>query len=262
MTRQALCAAGLLVVLLVSSLAAGEGVPAQSKVEAVTLYRGQALVARTVALPARAGQMEVVVGDLPAQVVPGSVSASAAGEEGVTIRSVRYRSRAVAATPHKEVAALDARVKEINQRLYVNREMAGLVASRAKYVEMLQGFTAATAKAEAGQGVMNPKMIADTSDYILKQLAAVTDEKIKLHEEAEALQEELKLLQRKRAELTRGSGASAREAAIFLFKSDEKAGQTRLEYLGGSSNWSPAPAGCCFVRGRAGWLSPMRCRAR
>ena len=67
MSGMRLCAMGVLVALASSSLASGEAVEVDSKLEAVTVYRGQALVTRSVTLPARAGELELVVGDLPAQ---------------------------------------------------------------------------------------------------------------------------------------------------------------------------------------------------
>lgn len=64
--------------------------PVPGKVAAVTLYRGQAQVTRTVPVAGGAGASEVVVGPLPAQVVPDSLFAE--GGEGVHVRAVRYRA--------------------------------------------------------------------------------------------------------------------------------------------------------------------------
>jgi len=81
--------AGLVLALACGSTA-GAAVAADSRIESVTVYRGQALVTRVVTLPARAGELELVVADLPAQIIAGSLSAS--GANGVRSRSVRYRT--------------------------------------------------------------------------------------------------------------------------------------------------------------------------
>ena len=100
----AVVAAAVIAGIVRASLAAYP-VPAASSVAEVTVYRGQALVTRTVALPEGAGELELAVGDLPEQVVANSIAASAEGAAGVAIRSVRFRARAVAETPQKMKAA-------------------------------------------------------------------------------------------------------------------------------------------------------------
>ncbi len=231
---------GAAAMLLWAGPARAEAVAVNSKLERVTVYRGQALVTRSVALPAEAGELEIVVSELPEQTVGASLAASAAGAAGVTVRSVRYRGQAVATTPNKEVAALDEQIQQLKDDMYVNKQEQALVETRAKFVAQLQGFTAGSAKAEAGQGTLNAKALADTSDYILKQLASISQDTVKLHQAEQKLQQELALLERKRAELTRGAAATAREAVIFLTKAQAGPAGIELSYLVGSANWSPA----------------------
>lgn len=231
--------AAVLVVAVCASPVAGEAVPADSKVAEVTLYRGQAMVTRTVSLPAGQGELEIVVGNLPGRVAGGSISASATGVEGVVIRSVRYRTRAVAAAPKAEVAALDAQIKQVNRQIYANKQMVVLLGEKRKYLNGLQGFTAPTAKVEMSKGVLNPKTLVEVSDYILQQRTGLAAEGIRLEEARQDLAEQLSLLQRKRNELTRGASKTAREAVIFLSKSAPGAGTIRLSYLVNSANWSP-----------------------
>ena len=56
-------------------------------IEAVTVYRGQALVTRRIEVNGPAGLHEVVVTELPEQVVAASLYAEATGE-ALTVRSV------------------------------------------------------------------------------------------------------------------------------------------------------------------------------
>ena len=87
-------AAKLCVVLLLATLVAvaptiltagPQEVP--GTVTEVTLYRGQAMVTRTIPLEGPAGGVEIVVGDLPEQVVADSLFAE--GGEGIEVRAVR-----------------------------------------------------------------------------------------------------------------------------------------------------------------------------
>ena len=72
-------------------------VSAPGKVEAVTLYRGQALVTRVVPFEGKAGPVELTITDLPAAVQGESLFAS--GGKDVQVRAVRYRTRALSEAP-------------------------------------------------------------------------------------------------------------------------------------------------------------------
>src|SRR5258707_9803279 len=94
--------------------------PIQTKgtIDEVTVYRGQALVSRSVPIDAPAGLAEVLVTDLPEHVVPASLFAeSAAGAQGVEVRSVRYRIRPVLQDVNEEVRKLDARIRDLDDQI-------------------------------------------------------------------------------------------------------------------------------------------------
>jgi len=227
-------------VVLAAGVAPAWAAPVRSagEITSVTLYRGQALVTRRVPLPAAAGELEIVVPDLPARIVPGSVGASAE-DAGVRIRSVRYRAQAVAQAPDKAVADLDAKIKQAGAKIYENGEMMALLRAKGKHLDRLEAFAAPTAQVEMSKGVLNPDTLAKVSEYILKLREDLTAEKIKLHQAAQALTEDLALLKRKRAELTRGRGQTQREAVVFVSKAGAAAGAIEVSYLVGSANWSP-----------------------
>ena len=63
----------------------------EGRVTAVTLYRGQALVTRTVDVDGPTGSQELVVGGLPEQIVGGSLYAEAG--EALEIRAGRSHPR-------------------------------------------------------------------------------------------------------------------------------------------------------------------------
>jgi len=224
-----LCATG-------SALAAAE--PAAGKIESVTVYRGQALVTRAVTLPAQAGELELVVGDLPAQIVPGSLSAGGAG--GVRIRSVRYRTEATAEAVKKDVADLDAKLKALRLEQQTQAMTDQLLRSRAKHLDKLEGFVAPTAQVELSKGVLNAETLQTVSGYILKQRDALLAEQLKGHKAKQDLAEQMSLLERKRRELTGGAGRTKRMALVSVTKPDAAAGRIRLTYLVGGANWSPA----------------------
>ena len=81
----------------------------------VIVYRGQALVTRTIPVDLPEGDGELVVQHLPEQIVPESLYAQTSGD--VTVLSVRYRTRAVRQDTREEVKRLDAQIEEVNEQL-------------------------------------------------------------------------------------------------------------------------------------------------
>ncbi|MBL7133217.1 MAG: mucoidy inhibitor MuiA family protein [Phycisphaerae bacterium] len=238
MNTKSFSAVVMLVVAAGSTVAAGEAIEATSKIEAVTVYRGQALVARSVAVPKEKGELEIVVPNLPARVVPASLSASAA--DGVTIRSVRYLSRAAAAAASKEAAEMDAAIKKTNNDIYANAQMIVLTSTKGVHVSKLEDFSTALTKASLVQGKLDLKALGEVTAQVFKLREALAAERIKLNEKAGELKEQLALLQRKRKELTSKAGKTIRQAVIFLSKTTDQPAAIRLNYLVGSANWSPA----------------------
>src|SRR5687768_5473934 len=88
----------LVVMLVCSTFVAAQTAPVKSLevkglIDSVTVYRGQALVARVVDVPGPGGLREIVVTDLPIQVLPNSLFAESG--DGAQVRSVLFRERAV-----------------------------------------------------------------------------------------------------------------------------------------------------------------------
>src|SRR5689334_6592322 len=91
-------AAALLTLLPSVSSAAAQDLETKGSIEAVTVYRGQALVTRLVDVPkaladAAGTVREVIVTDLPPKIRPESLHAESS--EDLKVRSVRFRQRPV-----------------------------------------------------------------------------------------------------------------------------------------------------------------------
>ncbi|MHC4561573.1 MAG: mucoidy inhibitor MuiA family protein [Planctomycetota bacterium] len=221
-----------------SPVAVGQAVTVESKAEAVTVYRGQALVTRVVSLPEDKGELEIIVDDLPSAVIGSSLSAE--GAEGVTIRSVRYHSEAVAAAPQEAVAKLNAEIKELQREIFANDQRLKLLDQKADYLDKLAAFVAPAANVEMAKGVLNAETLAKLTASSFEARSRLTEERIELQVTAADLKEELELVQRKRAELARDMQQAIRQAVVFLTKDRSGSAQIRLTYLVGSASWSPA----------------------
>ncbi len=87
--------------------------PASSRIVAVTVYQGQALVTREVGVPEGEGVVELVVTPLPAETVDNSLYTE--GSEGLRVLSTRFRTRAVKEDTRQEVRALEESIRKTSR---------------------------------------------------------------------------------------------------------------------------------------------------
>lgn len=229
----------VLAALLLSAGAAADPIQTKGTIEAVIVYRGQALVTRVVDVDAPPGPVELAVEELPAQVVPDSLYAT--GDNQALIRAVRFRSRAVEEEPREDIRKLDAQIEDVQRQLRENQELQKLQATNQQYLANLGQFAAARAREEMERGVLNADTIKSISEFIFEQTSELTKENLRLKEEGETLNQKLSLLQRQRSELAARfpTTTTAREALIFLDKSAETPAEVHLNYLVQEATWSP-----------------------
>lgn len=228
------------VVLIASppAFAAVEPLEVKGKVDAVTVYRGQALVTRLVDIVGPAGLREVVVTDLPENVLPGSIFAESA--DGVEVRSVRYRARPVSEDVREEVRELDEQIRTVQDKLDANTRQLAVLNEHNAYLGKLEGFVAPTATTELSKGVLNAETLTQLSNYLLEQRKMVSDERLRLSLEARELQKQLDLLQRQKQQLTAGSSRTLREAIVFVNLQKAEGNTLRLRYLVNNATWTPS----------------------
>jgi len=238
--RTRACLGALVVVANLVQAAAPPAEPAgaKGKVEAVTLYRGQALVTRTVPVEGAAGRIELVVADLPQQVQPDSLFAE--GGNGIEVRAVRFRQRAIGEEPREEVRKIDQEIELVQDKVAANKKRQDLLTQRLAYLAKLDEFTAATAKADLAKGVLSFEALEKTSQFSFKQRDDAVTESLKLDVEARELAKQLSLLQRRRGEITEGASRTVSEAVVFLEKREAAAAVLKLSYLVNEAGWSPA----------------------
>ena len=231
---------GIVAALLGWSVAASGQAPkpleTKGIMEAVTVYRGQALVTRAIEVDGPAGSVDVVVTDLPAAILPNSLYASA--PETVQVRAVRFREQAVSDEPREEVRKLDQQIEDLNKSLRENKALQSVLAEKKAYLANLDNFTAAKAKEEMAKGVLNAENIKGVTEFLFAQRSALAKESLQLGESMRTLTEKLTLLQRQRSALTAKLSRSAREAILFIDKPAGKA-TVRLNYLVSNASWSP-----------------------
>jgi hypothetical protein len=212
--------------------------PVEGRVTEVTLYRGQAQVTRTVPVEAAAGRVEIVVGNLPEQIVPNSLFAEGADE--IEIRAVSFRTRAVGEEPREEVRKLDDEVLETRKQVGLVEKRQALLAKRTEYLAKLEGFVAPTAQTDLSKGVLDAEALERLTTFAFAQHETIATEEVELADQLRELNEKLDLLKRKRDEITAGASKTLREAVIFAQKNGDGAAELRLNYLVNNCGWSPS----------------------
>ncbi len=212
----------------------------EGQVAHVTLYRGQALVTREITIEGDVGSHEIVIGNLPQQITPASLFAE--GNEQVEIRAVRFRSRAVGEEPREEIRELNEELAQLEQQRDLVQKQPQLLAQKTRYLNQLEKFVAVTANIEISRGLLDAEALERISKFSFGQREQIAREEVDLKQQLQELQKQILLVQRKRAELTKGAMQTEFEAVLFLQKNAAGPVRVRLNYLVRGCGWSPTYA--------------------
>jgi anti-sigma regulatory factor (Ser/Thr protein kinase) len=185
-----------------------------------------------------AGRIEIVVGNLPEQIVPNSLFAE--GAEAVEIRAVSFRTRAVGQEPREEVRVLDDEILSTQKQIDLTQKRQALLGKRTEYLAKLESFVAPTAQTDLSKGVLDAEALERLTTFAFAQHETIATEEVELANQLREFNEQLELLNRKRAEITAGASQTLREAVIFAQKTAEGPTEIRLNYLVGNCGWSPS----------------------
>lgn len=211
---------------------------AEGKVSAVTVYQGQALVTRTIDLAEVSGLAEVVVTDLPQNVLPGSLYAEP--RDGVEIRSVRYRVRPMELDVRKEVRELDQQIQDVQDEVTAVQREQQLLNEQQQYLNKLEQFTTVTADRELKNGVLNAETLKELTNFNFEQRSNIAANQLETNKAIRDLQRQLEVLQRKRSTVAAGSAQTLREAVVFVNVAQADGAGMKLSYLVTNATWSPS----------------------
>ena len=211
--------------------------PSTSRITAVTVYQGQALVTREVNVPEGGGTVELVVTPLPAQAVDTSLYTE--GTDGLRVLSTRFRSRAVKDDTRQEVRAKEEQIKKLQADAQRLQNEVAVQEQDLRYLSKLEGFTGTALTALTAQGRLDSESVLALSRFVMEsrgtKSAAETDLRQRLQANAEAAE----FAGRQLKELSAGSSRMERDAVIVVQKAGREAGTVRLGYLVGSATWTP-----------------------
>jgi hypothetical protein len=220
--------------------ASAEPIQTRGVIDDVTVYRGQALISRSVSVDAGPGLAEILVTELPEQVVPASLYAESSGQ-GIEVRSVRYRIRPVLQDVNEEVRKLDDRIRTLDDSLRSVQRRTELLTEHRAYLAKLEGFVAPAANVELSKGVLNAQTLTALTEMLVTQRQSLAETDLKLILEKRDLEEQKNLAQRERDTIAGRSNRTVREAVILANLPQGAKGKTlRLRYLVNGAGWSPS----------------------
>ncbi len=235
-SRMIMSLAGCLFTTL--SAQAAEPTVTEGRISAVTVYQGQALVTRELEVIGVQGLLELVVTNLPENVIPGSLFAEPS--DGTQIRSVLYRNRPVADDMRQEVRELDEQIQATQDQLAAVAQEQELLDQQKGYLTQLEVFSAQTSQQEMKNGVLSAATLKELTLFLFAERQRIGKRKLELNQEARTHTKESELLTRKRDTVAAGSARTVREAVVFINAPQAEAAKLRLSYLVGNASWTPS----------------------
>jgi len=203
----------------------------------VIVYRGQALITRTIELDLSKGRSEVIVTGLPNKIISESLYGRA--RDNVTVSSVRYRERAVKEDTREEVKQLDAEIKQVQTRLRHAEANRDLFNKNMITLGKLQDFTITAQNNDLNRGLLQFEPLKELVTLIETKRSEYHNEALKIDDRIIELKEQMELLQRKRQELKAGRSRTQREAVILVDSGVARKAVIYLNYLVSDANWLP-----------------------
>ena len=228
----------VVVVCLLTASASAEMPVVSGAIAEVTVYRGQALVTRSINVELAAGASEVIVGDLPGKIIPESLYAQTLGD--IQVLSVRYREKAIKDDTREGVKTLDAKIEAVAKQLgHANSDLKHLHSQWDNMFSKLRGFTVEAANIDLNRGLLTFEPISQLTTFIEEKGLEYHQRATELRDQIGALKKELDLLKRRRKKLDAGRSRTEREAVLFVRKTGNKKVQIKLSYLVKGANWLP-----------------------
>ena len=227
----------MLMLCLAAAGAQAEPVPATGPVTSVIVYRGQALVTRSLTIPQAGGELELLVENLPEKILPESLYAQSDGT--FSVLSVRYRERVVREDTREEVTTLQQQIeavrRDIQNRVY-DIENVGDRTSR--YREQWK-LSVDSANADLNRGILQPEAVRQLTEFLERKSIELHKETVRLTNEKLDLEKRLAELEKELAVLAQGRQRVNRQALVYITRGENASGQILLSYLVRDANWQP-----------------------
>ncbi len=226
----------LVAIVLATSAAFADVQTITGTISKVTVYRGQALVTRTLDVDLPAGTSELIVTGLPAKIVPESLYAQTSGD--IKVLSVRYREKAVREDTREEVKRLDEQIEEVKRKqLHAKKDNENATDLLNKFRDLWK-LAVDGANVDLNRSVMQSEQIESFTEYLEAKSIEWHQKALDLQDTEADLAKEMELLTRKRKELDAGRSRTERETVVFVNNQTKRQATIELSYLVNGANWT------------------------
>ncbi len=205
------------------------------RISKVTLYRDQALVTREISVKASPNEREILVGQLPDQVLVESVFAEGLGS--VEVRGVRVGRRVAGQEVNAEVKELTARVLDIDRQLSQLKQKLTSNRKQMEYVDRLMNFTAVSTSSDLARGVLDAQSLTSVSEFSLEKQKGLSEANYQVEQEIQTLTAEQSSVQQQLGML-KSDDQPVFEATVVV--ASDKDGVFELSYLVSNCSWEPS----------------------
>lgn len=218
------------------AIAFAEPVTVEGPITSVIVYRGQALVTRSAALPQGEGDMELLIENLPEKILPESLYAQSDGS--VSVLSVRYREKAVSEDTRQQVLELKDQIEQTKRKIYIaqrSREFTGWQWDR--YHEQWKLNIDVTNR-DLNMGKLDVGAFEKLIGYLAQKADETHKENVRWETEKQDLEKQLAQLENDLKKLSEERQKVVRQALVYISGDKGVKGEILLSYLVRNADWS------------------------
>lgn len=228
---------GMVMVCLCMAAGYGEPVAVDGAVTSVIVYRGQALVTRSLTLPPGTDEMELLVEHLPEKILPESIYAQSDGS--LSVLSVRYREQVTPEDTRDQAIALREQIEQARRTLWAVNRNRDYMDARWKLYESQWKLSIDAANRDANASVLDVDGFEQYVTFLDEKNAQIHAACVQLEAERKDLEKQIAELEKQLAELSKGRQAVNRQALVYITGRQQSHGQIQLSYLVRDANWQP-----------------------
>ena len=204
----------------------------------VIVYHGQALVTRNIELKNTGDDVELLVENLPDNILPESLYALS--NNGIQVLSVRYRVKEIEKDTRAEVQELDRQFEEYEKQLHkAKRDREFQTAAWNKFAKMWD-LSLEGANVSLDRGAFSSENMKDFTTYLEEKHCGFHNRAVELELQIKDLEKQLAELNRRKKELARQHKRMIRQALVYLHVPESSASNAvQLSYLVNGADWSP-----------------------
>ncbi|MHC4927119.1 MAG: mucoidy inhibitor MuiA family protein [Planctomycetota bacterium] len=200
---------------LSSSVILAEPQAANGTISDVIVYHGRALVTRTIELDKARGDVELLVGNLPSNIL-------------------------ISKDTRDEVKAIDEQITDIEQQIYkIDRDRDYLGQAYGRVCKMWE-LDLKGANVSLERAAFSSETMKDFTSYLLEQNEALHNRTVEIELERKNLEKQMQKLKKERARLSAQHQHSIRQALVYLnIPKSSRSESVQLSYLVNGADWSP-----------------------